>query len=282
MTTQGSIQVDGFELAYRIEGEGPSALVIGSTVYYPRTFSAALREHLQLIFMDHRGFGTATAPYSDDSFTLDKLVDDVEALRQALGLGPVIIVGHSGHGHLALAYAKKYPANASHVVIIAMSPDSTPASFAAADQYLADSVAPERKALLAESMAQLAADIEADPARRFIHYSLRSGPRIWFDATYDAAPLWRDVRVNPEMFDVVWGKLFAAIDITNGLDALAAPVWLALGRYDYWNPPHLWQPVRGLFADLTVRVFERSGHTPQLEQAADFDRELLAWLTIKT
>jgi pimeloyl-ACP methyl ester carboxylesterase len=31
-------------------------------------------------------------------------------------------------------------------------------------------------------------------------------------------------------------------------------------------------------ADLTVHVFEKSGHTPQLEQPAEFDRVLLEWL----
>lgn len=56
------------------------------------------------------------------------------------------------------------------------------------------------------------------------------------------------------------------------------PVFLALGRYDYWNPPYLWNAVRMLFSDLTIKVFEKSGHTPQLEQPKDFNRELLNWL----
>ena len=56
------------------------------------------------------------------------------------------------------------------------------------------------------------------------------------------------------------------------------PVFVALGRYDYWNPPHLWETYRQYFSDLTIRVFEKSGHTPQFEQKNDFDRELLDWV----
>jgi proline iminopeptidase len=164
---------------------------------------------------------------------------------------------------------------------VALSPDSTPASFQVADRYLAESVAPLRKALLAANMAQLETDINADPTRRFIHYSLRSGPRIWYDPAYDAAHLWQDVTVNPEMFDYVWGPVFQNLDITTGLEHLTQPVFVALGRYDYWNPPHLWEPVRHYFRDLHLRVFEQSGHTPQLEQPADFDREILSWLAEK-
>jgi proline iminopeptidase len=36
--------------------------------------------------------------------------------------------------------------------------------------------------------------------------------------------------------------------------------------------------VRPKFRDLTVRVFERTGHTPQLEEPALFDAELLRWI----
>jgi proline iminopeptidase len=278
---QGSVTVDGFELGYSIEGSGPNALVIGSAVYYPRTFSAHLREHLRLIFVDHRGFGKAIAPYSNASFELNVLIDDIEMARQALGLDKVIIVGHSGHAYLALEYAKAYPQHVSHVVLLAISPDSTVESFAAADQYLEESVDPERKAALADSLSHLAADLQADPKRGFIHRSIRSGPRIWYDYTYDARHLWAGVETNTEMFDYVWGKLFRELDITVGLEDLKLPVLLGLGRYDYWNPPHLWNVVREKFHDLRIRVFEKSGHTPQLEQPDDFDRELLAWLEEK-
>ncbi len=39
-----------------------------------------------------------------------------------------------------------------------------------------------------------------------------------------------------------------------------------------------WDPIRPKFRDLTVRVFEESGHTPQYEVPALFDAELLRWM----
>ncbi|MBZ0286062.1 MAG: alpha/beta hydrolase [Anaerolineae bacterium] len=275
------MRVDQFELNYRIEGAGRDVIVVGSTVYYPRTLSAHLREHLRLIFMDHRGFGAATAPFTDADFELDVLVEDIEKMRRELNLDKVVMMGHSGHGYMALAYAKRYPQHVSHLVLLAQSPASSSASFAAADRYLEESVCPERKALLAEQLALLDTDIQADPNRRFIHYSLRSAPKIWYDYRYDSRHLWEGVTVIPEMFDYVWGKLFRTIDIADGLDRLTMPVFLGLGRYDYWNPPHLWEAVRDRFADLRIRVFEKSGHTPQLEEPDRFDAELLGWLAEK-
>lgn len=38
MERMGICHSDGFDLSYRIEGEGAPILVIGSAVYYPRLF----------------------------------------------------------------------------------------------------------------------------------------------------------------------------------------------------------------------------------------------------
>jgi proline iminopeptidase len=278
---QGSLKVGAFELDYRLEGTGRDVLVIGDTTYYPRTFSAALREQVRLIFVSHRGFGRAIAAFSQSEITLDALVDDVETVRKHLGLGKVAILGHSGHAYMALHYAKRYPDHVSHVILLAISPDSSMESFQAADRYLEESVCPERKAALAESLSHLEAEIATNPDNAFVLRMLRSGPRIWFDHTFDARPLWQGVKVIPQVVDYVWGMLFRTLDITAGLDHVTQPVFVGLGRYDYWNPPQLWDRVRDQFHDLRLRVFERSGHTPQLEDVAQFDRELLGWLADK-
>lgn len=277
MIKQGVLERDGFRLSYSIEGKGIPAIIIGSSIYYPRTFSQNLRTKLQMIFMDHRGFGEALAPFTNASYQLNSLIDDIEALRQELNLDQVIIIGHSGHAFMALEYAKKYSEQVSQVILIASSPHGD--SYAAADQYFAESVCPHRKSLYEKSMCSLKSDIEADPEKRFITYSLRSGPRIWYNYQYDAASLWEDVKLIPEIFDYLWGEQFKTIDISKNLERLDKPVLLILGRYDYWNPPHLWEPLRCKFNNLTIRVFEQSGHTPQLEEPEYFDEEVLSWLS---
>ncbi len=101
----------------------------------------------------------------------------------------------------------------------------------------------------------------------------------WYDQDFDSTPLWEGVEVNMDMFTHVWGTLLAEIDITQGLDAFERPAFLALGRYDFLvAPPSSWDPVKPHFNDLTVHIFEESGHTPQYEQAALFDSELLTWM----
>jgi len=268
-------ETDGVVLQYTTEGEGIPTLVIGSHIYYPRTFSQNLRHHLQMVFMDHRAFAQST---THQSFELANILEDIEGLRKTLGLGKVLIVGHSIQALIALEYAKQYPQSVMALVMIASSPTAGPKVHSAADQYFQESVNPERKMILANNLKTLESEISTHPENAFVIRMLKFAPMIWYDSTYDASALWQDVKLNPEGAAIVWGPMFSEYDLKPGIDKMKCPVFLALGRYDYWNPPHLWESVRSCFHNLTIRIFEKSGHTPQLEEAIAFDRELLTWL----
>lgn len=277
----GMISAGPFQLPYVIEGTGPSAIVIGSSRYYPRAFSQNLRKHLRLVFMDHRGFAPSPGPVDTSEFEFEKLIDDVETLRRRLGLGRVVVIGHSGHAYMALEYGKKYPENTSQVVMIGIAPDLSQNSAAFAErnyQALADvnRLTTERENKLALPDEELA---KLPPDQAFVRGYIRNAARVWYDPRFDCTPLWQDVTINMDMFGYVWGKVFAEIDVTNGLEQFDRPVFLALGRYDFIvAPPSSWDPLQSKFKNLTIRVFERSGHTPQLEEPELFDEQLLKWI----
>jgi proline iminopeptidase len=281
----GTIASGPFKLRYIVEGSGPPAIVVGSALYYQRAFSPRLRQHLRLVFVDHRGFAPSPGQVDVSEFALEKLLADVEKTRTQLGLGRVVIIGHSGHGFMALEYGKRYPQSVSHVVMIGIGPDNSAASRAAARRAWAESVSPERKAALEENLRRITDDelAKLSPEQRNVRNYVRNGPMIWFDPQFDSTPLWEGVEINIQMRDHVWGEIFRDIDITQGLSTFAVPVLLALGRYDFIVPrPASWDPLRPKFRDLTIRVFERSGHTPQYEEPELFDAELLQWINART
>ena len=53
---EGVVRVEGARLPYRSEGSGPPMLVLGSPTFYARALPAALREDLELIFVELRHF----------------------------------------------------------------------------------------------------------------------------------------------------------------------------------------------------------------------------------
>jgi proline iminopeptidase len=232
-----------------------------------------------MIFVDHRGFVPSSKPIDPTAYTLDTIVEDIEAIIKHLNVGKMVIIGHSGHGYMAQAYAKKYPQHVSHLVMIATGPKQSLESHQAAEQYLQDSVCPERKAQLAKDLENLPEELAKYPDKRFITFCLKLGARSWFDYTFKATPLWQDVYVNMPIIDHFWGTIFRDIDVTKDIKKLTMPTLIALGRYDYLvAPPYTWNTIRPQFPNLTVRIFERSSHTPQYEQSHEFNRELLLWL----
>jgi proline iminopeptidase len=193
-----------------------------------------------------------------------------------------MVIGHSGHAYMAPKYAKRYPACTTRVAMIGIAPSLSQANMQLADQNyhsLADNdrLAAEQQNLLAHSDEKLAA---LSPSEAFIRgLFIRNGARFWYDPRFDSTPLWEGVTINTDMFGYVWGKLFAEIDITRGLDGFDVPVFLALGRYDFMTAAQSsWDGLKSRFKNLTFRILEKSGHTPQLEEPEEFDRELLTWM----
>ncbi|MBC6492997.1 alpha/beta fold hydrolase [Flavihumibacter stibioxidans] len=275
----GAVEIDGFHLNYSIEGEGQPILVVGSMLYYSRTFAAELKEKFRFIFIDHRGFVPPPRPEPGlEAYGLDRILDDIETIRRKLQLQDFIILGHSGHAFMALEYAKKYPGNVKGVVLVAVSPSYSTENHALADLFFDTLANADRKKKLSESMASLPAMIEADPDHRFVSYCLAAGPKSWMDADFDASPLWEGIYTNMPMIDFMWGIVFRDIDITENLDRFDKPVLLILGKYDFLTgPPELWEGPSKKFKELTIEIFENSAHCPQYEESKLFEQVLLEW-----
>lgn len=279
MKNTGHIEVDGFNLKYITEGEGPDTLVVGSSLYYPRSFSRNLRKFLRLHFVDYRGF--AEGP--EGELTFETLLDDLECFRQKLGLKKCIIVGHSAHGLLALEYAKKYKAHVSHVVIIGMPPHMRPDHIAMAQRNWDESVWPERKAAFERNM-RLLPDEKLNQLPRdqwFLQMNFRNVPKSWYDYHFDSTPLWQGVKPNTRVLDQMYLRFVREIDVSQGLDSLDLPVLIVYGRFEFLVAPvQSWDSLRSKFKNLNVRIFEKSAHSPQYEEPDLFDAELLKWLKL--
>ncbi len=273
---KGTINSAKFTLSYVVCGEGKvTILVIGSAVYYPRTFLGDLYKHLKFVFVDHRGFASCNKKCIEEDFSLENIITDIEKVRQELKLGKVIVLGHSGHGYMALEYAKRYSQYTTKVVLIATGPSNSSHNHQLAQEYFDSHASTERKQTQTKSLEDLDAALKADPNKRFITFCIKLGPRSWYDYNYDATSLWKGVSVNMLAFDYLWGKVFAAIDITQGLENFDIPVLVILGKYDYIVAPYYtWDKIKDKFKNIQIHVFQKSSHTSQMEEPEEFAKVL--------
>ena len=98
------------DVSYRIEGQGPALYLVHGIGARKTTWDkliVGLKDQFTCVSYDLRGHGESPVPPTP--YTLDDLVDDLEALRQKLGHEKIHVAGHSLGGMIGPAYARVYP-----------------------------------------------------------------------------------------------------------------------------------------------------------------------------
>jgi proline iminopeptidase len=267
-------------LEVRTEGRGRPVLVLGSSVYYPRTFSSALRERCRLIFADLPHFARVDADGPEAAYTLEGYLDDIEAIRSFVGIDRFVLLGHSHHGNIAVEYARRQADRVSHLVLVGTPPADVPTTFSASEQYWQESASQERKAQLKRQRDAL----DSLPTSRlseedaFVAQYVADGPLHWYAPDFNATWLWRDVPIDMAALTAFKSFSTEGYDFPRAAKDLRMPVLAVMGRHDYVVPHTLWNECKATFETLKWSLFERSGHTPQLEEPDRFDALLSDWL----
>ena len=278
MTRDQKIICDGFELHYCIKGQGEPILVVGSSVYYPRLFSENLSQHFQLIFLDHRGFVKPPRPLKQEDYTLEKIIDDIEQARQLLKLEHFIILGHSGHAFMAMAYANTYPQHVRKVILLNTATTNSQERQQQSLSFFDANASVARKKQFERDIAFLAQDLKKEPERRFVHMCIRMGAHSFYDYSFNATAMWEGVYTNMEVIDYLWGRAFAEQDLLQLTRSFPKPVFVGLGRYDFLVAPvSLWEAIEDT-SQVKKVIFEQSGHNPMFEEPELFDEQLINWI----
>ncbi|MGW3247546.1 alpha/beta fold hydrolase [Streptomyces sp. NPDC001070] len=112
---------DGTEIAYQDRGEGPVLLALaggpGRDAAYLGDLGGLDRGR-RLVVPDSRGTG-GTPPATDPlAYSFLRLAQDVEALREHLGLERFALLAHDASAATAQAYAAAYPERLTHLVLV--------------------------------------------------------------------------------------------------------------------------------------------------------------------
>jgi proline iminopeptidase len=120
-TEQGFIDANGVLLYYTAIGRGDPLLILhggpGASHDYFLPYLLPLIRNNRLIFIDERGSGRSQKLEDLTGYTVERMADDAEAVRVALGLGTINLLGHSCGGVLAQAYAFKYQEHLNHLIL---------------------------------------------------------------------------------------------------------------------------------------------------------------------
>lgn len=118
---EGFVDAHGVLIYYTTVGKGAPLVILhggpGASHEYFLPHLLPLARHNRLVFIDERGSGRSEQLEDVKKYTVENMAEDVEAVRQALGLGKIALFGHSYGGVVAQAYAFKHQANLSHLIL---------------------------------------------------------------------------------------------------------------------------------------------------------------------
>ncbi|MGU3411425.1 alpha/beta fold hydrolase [Microbacterium sp. M1A1_1b] len=199
----------------------------------------------------------------------DRIVDDLEELRQHLGLDRVALLGHSAGANIVLRYAERFGKHVDRLVLVTPSTRAVGLDIADDDRSaVARSRAGEpwydvAAAALARIQADEATDDDWDAIAPFSHGRWDAAA-----AEYDAA---MDAARNPAAA-AAFGAA-GAFDPPSTREALAqldVPVTVIAGAVDVGLPRPVLRQFVDLFPRATLAVQDGAGHFPWVDDPDAF------------
>jgi pimeloyl-ACP methyl ester carboxylesterase len=115
---------DGTRIAYAVNGSGPPLVRAANWISHLdldrqnpvwQPWLSLFSEKRTLICYDARGCGLSDREQVE--FTIDRHVEDLEAVIEAAGVKQFALFGMAGGGTIAVTYAVRHPERVSHLVL---------------------------------------------------------------------------------------------------------------------------------------------------------------------
>jgi proline iminopeptidase len=246
----------------------------GNAHSYLRSFDS-LSTTNTLVYFDAFGRGKSDTAKNVTEYSLQRDIEDLEALRKAMGFSKINILGHSYGGLVAQGYAIKYPENVSHLILAN--------SF---HSYLmwqenCDNSNREIKTNYPEVWEELMKAREQGViSSDQIHQEIYSKVPYGFLYAYNSENFKRSGRKpypnsnNSKLYyqmvgkdgDFIVGNDIGNFDFRKELKDLKMPILIYGGRFDRVAVPWMMDKYKQYCPQAKYVMFEKSGHNPQNEE----------------
>ncbi|MSP82450.1 MAG: alpha/beta fold hydrolase [Alphaproteobacteria bacterium] len=273
----GRVVVDSF-------GAGDEVLLClhggpGCTIDYVRDSHSVLADHgYRVVAFDQLGSGRSDKPKDTSLWAIPRFVAEVEAVRAALGLGRVHLLGQSWGTWLGIEYCLKHLGNVK-TFILANGSGSVPQTVAEMNRL--------RASLGAETVAMMLRH-EAEGTTEHPEY-LAAVTILYHRHVCRADPWPEAVRrsmdgINPDVYGTMWGpNEFRCVGTLKDWDRLAdmrritVPALIINGMHDELTPACA-MAMHQAMPRAEVRIFKNSAHMPFWEEPDAYFGVLRAFL----
>lgn len=264
---QGLLSLDDARIYYEIVGTGDPIIVVhagpGLDHSYLQPGLNVLARSNTLVYYDQRGVGRSTAELTPEAINLAAFVEDIDALRQALGYERIDVLGHSFGAIVALEYALAHP-ESLHTLIL-MNPAEPGSRFREQLEQRQRARRTEEDSTELATLTSGEAFAARDPAtvsavyRIMFRQTLRDRARIG-ELDLDLA---ESTAKNGSEVGRLLAQSMGEMDLWDRLGQVQTPTLVLHGRYDP-TPLAMSQELARAMPLGRLVVLE-SGHFPYLE-----------------
>jgi L-proline amide hydrolase len=274
---EGKLSFKGHNTWYKIVGdkEEPGKLPLlclhggpGVPHDYLESLEAMSSTGRRVIFYDQLGCGNSDHVDDPSMWTVQLFVEEVDAVRKALGLEHLHILGQSWGGMLLMEYMLTQPKGVASITI-ASSPSSMNMWVAEANRLRTELPEDVQEALTKHEGANTTDSQEYQDAMKVFYdrYVCRVVPNPpYVQRAFAKLGEWPQVYYTmngPSEFHVI--GVIKDWDVTNRLGEINAPTLVTTGRYDEATPLIGETVSKGIKGSKWV-VFEESAHLAHAEE----------------
>jgi proline iminopeptidase len=291
---EGYVDAQGVFIYYKSFGSGPPLLIVhggpgGShDPFLPHLVPLARRN--RLVFIDERGSGKSPKLENPAEYTVENMAEDIEAVRQALRLGKVNLLGHSCGGVLAQAYALKYQKHLAHLVLCSTlhSTKQMNEVFKAMKAKMSPDLRERIDKLEAAGLFGHGKDYEKN--RYASEYMVAAWGEGYFPYLYQNRP---DPNFDPnstfglawDVYREMWGSHgefvidgnMTSVEYADRLPSIKVPTLITVGDHDECDPS-LSREMNALIPGSKLVVLPQSGHMTFVDQPRLFIEAVQSFL----
>ncbi|MEO8131551.1 MAG: proline iminopeptidase-family hydrolase [Bryobacteraceae bacterium] len=282
----GYVDANGVLLYYKAFGQGPPLVILhggpGASHDYFLPHLIPMARKNRLIFIDERGSGKSEQLENPAGYTVEAMVEDLEAVRTGLGLGRIALLGHSYGGVLAQAYALKYQQHLTHLVLCSTF-HSTSKMNAVFQKQLAAMPAALRQQIQEQEKAGLFGKGKGYQQNRYTDsYMVAAWGEGYFPYLYQRRP---DANYDPvangnmswDLYRTMWGSHgefvidgnLASVEYTDKLPSITVPTLITVGDHDECEPS-LSREMQAKIKGSKLVILPKSGHMTFVDQPGLF------------
>jgi proline iminopeptidase len=279
---EGFVDAHGVLIYYTEMGRGAPLMIVhggpGASHDYLLPYLLPLARHNRLIFIDERGSGKSEKLEDPSGYTVENMVEDVEAVRQGLKLGKISLLGHSYGGVLAQAYALKYQKNLTHLILCSTFYSTTEMNQVFQKELAAMDPQARQKIAALEKDGLYGKGKPWEKGRYPADYMVAAWGDGYFPYLYQRRP---DANYDPiangvmswDLYREMWGSHgefvidgnLKSVEYGDKLKTIAVPTLIVAGDHDECDPVQS-KEMQQKIAGSKVVILPQSGHMTFVDQ----------------